>query len=87
MRESPEGVITKMINTDTQNVDSTLISRIGYNPLTEQLSVVLRASPQWTYNFGSVPRSTANGLAEASSKGKYFNANIRGRFPTTKVAQ
>lgn len=76
-----------MIDTNTRSVDSTLISRIGYNPLTEQLSVVLRASPQTTYNFGGVSRSTANALAEAPSKGKYFNSNIRGRFPTTKVAQ
>ena len=76
-----------MINTNnTQNVASTLVERIGYNPLNEQLSIVFRASPQTTYNFAGVSRSTANQLIEADSKGKYFNRNIRGRFPTSKVA-
>ena len=70
-----------------QNVKSSLIQRIGYNPLNEQLSVVLRNTPDTTYNFRGVSRSTANGLIEASSKGQFFNRNIRGRFPTTKVVQ
>ena len=70
-----------------QNVKSSLIQRIGYNPLNEQLNVVLRNTPDTTYNFRGVSRSTANGLIEATSKGQYFNRNIRGCFPTTKVVQ
>jgi hypothetical protein len=71
---------------NTNKVNSTLIQGIGYNPLNEQLSIVFKANPQMTYNYGGVSRSTANQLVEADSKGKFFNSNIRGRFPTTKVA-
>ena len=71
---------------EQRNVKSSLIQQIGYNPLNEQLSVVLRNTPDTTYTFRGVSRSTANGLIEAPSKGQYFNRNIRGRFPTTKVA-
>ena len=67
-------------------VKSTLIRSSGYNPLTEQLSVVLTAQPSTLYNYNGVSRSTANQFVEASSKGQFFNRNIRGRFPTTKAA-
>lgn len=69
-----------------QNVNSSLIRSIGYNTLTEQLSVVLNAQPSTVYNFNGVSRSTANQFVEAPSKGKFFNSSIRGRFPTTKAA-
>ena len=72
---------------EQQNVNSSLIQQIGYNPLNEQLSVVLRNTPETTYTFRGVSRATANGLIEAGSKGQYFNRNIRGRFPTTKTIQ
>jgi hypothetical protein len=68
------------------NVNSSLIKAIGYNSLTEQLSVVLKNSPSIAYNFSGVSCSTANQLVEAPSKGQFFNTNIRGRFPTTKTA-
>jgi len=67
-------------------VNSTLIRSIGYNPLNEQLAVVLNAQPSTIYNYKGVSRSTASQFVEASSKGQFFNRNIRGRFPTTKAA-
>jgi len=69
-----------------QTVNSTLIQAIGYNALTEQLSVTMRKNTGTTYVFRGVGRKTANDFTEAKSKGQYFNRNIRGRFPTTKVA-
>ena len=69
-----------------QTVNSTLIQAIGYNPLTEQLSVTMQKNAGTTYVFRGVGRKTANDFVEANSKGQYFNRNIRGRFPTTKVA-
>jgi hypothetical protein len=72
--------------TNQTNVNSTLIQSIGYNPLNEQLSVILKAQPAMTYVYRGVSRSTANQLVESPSKGQFFNKNIRGRFPTTKVA-
>jgi len=69
-----------------KTVDSTLIGGIGYNPLTEQLSVALKSAPSTTYVFKGVTRSTANDFAESTSKGQFFNSNIRGKFPTSKVS-
>tara|TARA_R110002020_G_scaffold334167_1_gene549521 strand:- start:774 stop:995 length:222 start_codon:yes stop_codon:yes gene_type:complete len=69
-----------------QTVKSTLIQAIGYNPLTEQLSVTMQKNAGTTYVFRGVGRKTANDFTEADSKGQYFNRNIRGRFPTTKIA-
>ena len=69
-----------------QKTNSSLIQSIGYNPLTEQLSVVLRNQPSTVWNYNGVSRSTADQFASASSKGQFFNRNIRGRFPTSKVA-
>ena len=69
-----------------QTVNSTLIKGIGYNPLTEQLSVTMQKNAGTTYVFRGVGRKTANDFVEANSKGQYFNRNIRGSFPTTKVA-
>jgi len=69
-----------------QAVKSRLIRAIGYNPLTEQLSVTLQNSPQTTYVYRTVGRKTASDFVESNSKGQFFNRNIRGRFPSTKVA-
>jgi hypothetical protein len=69
-----------------QKVNSALIRSIGYNPLTEQLSVVLSTQPSTVWNYNGVTRRTATQFTEASSKGQYFNSKIRGKFPTTKVA-
>tara|TARA_Y100000034_G_C6831033_1_gene375101 strand:+ start:87 stop:308 length:222 start_codon:yes stop_codon:yes gene_type:complete len=70
----------------TQTVNSKLIQTIGYNPLTEQLSVTMQKNPNTTYVYRGVSRKTASEFSDSSSKGQFFNRNIRGRFPTTKVA-
>jgi hypothetical protein len=69
-----------------QTVNSRLIRTIGYNPLTEQLSVTLQKSPSTTYVYRSVGRKTANDFVEAKSKGTFYNRNIRGKFTSTKTA-
>ena len=69
-----------------QTVNSKLIQAIGYNPLTEQLSVTMQKNPGTTYVYRSVGRKTANDFVESTSKGQFFNSNIRGRFPSSKIA-
>ena len=69
-----------------QTVNSTLIQAIGYDTLTEKLSVTMQKNTGTTYVFRGVDRKTANDFVEADSKGQYFNRNIRGRFTTTKIA-
>ena len=68
------------------NVRSSLIRSIGYNPTNEELSVTLQSTPSTVWNYRGVSRQTATAFGEATSKGQYFNSNIRGKFPTTKVA-
>jgi hypothetical protein len=67
-----------------KNVESTIVQSIGYNQLSEELNVILKSSPETVYNFQGVKRDTANEFFESSSKGQYFNKQIKGRFPTTK---
>jgi len=70
----------------TQTVNSTLIRTVGYNPLTEQLSITMQKNPSTTYVYREVGRKIANDFVESTSKGQFFNSNIRGRFPTSKIA-
>jgi hypothetical protein len=65
--------------------NSSLITGIGYNQLNEELSVSVSKTPNATYVFRGVSRAVADQFVNASSKGSYFNRNIRGRFPSTKV--
>jgi hypothetical protein len=65
--------------------NSSLITGIGYNQLNEELSVSVAKTPNATYVFRGVSRTVADQFVSATSKGSYFNRNIRGRFPSTKV--
>ena len=65
--------------------NSSLITGIGYNQLNEELSVSVTKTPNATYVFGGVSRTVADQFVNATSKGSYFDRNIRGRFPSTKV--
>jgi hypothetical protein len=65
--------------------NSSLITGIGYNQLNEELSVSVTKTPNATYVFRGVSRTVADQFVNATSKGSYFNRNIRGRFPSTKV--
>lgn len=69
-----------------QNVNSTIIRAIGYNQLTEQLSITMQNRPATTYVYRGVGRKTASDFVEANSKGRFFNNNIRGRFPNVTIA-
>jgi len=65
--------------------NSSLIKSIDYNALTEKLSVSMRNNNN-TYTYTGVPQKLANELTSAQSKGQFFNRNIRGRFPSTKIS-
>ena len=57
---------------------STAIADFGYNVATRQL--VINFTDGSNYTYSGFPLSTYNGLLLASSKGGYFNANIRNQF-------
>ena len=70
-----------------ENIKSKLIKSIGYNPLTEQLSVVLHNQPDIIWNYNGVSRKTLNEFNSSDSKGRYFNQSIKGHFPMTKTVE
>ena len=73
-----------MENKTMANTKSTLISNVSYDGAAQKLTVSM--SKGQTYAFAGVPQKVVTGLTTATSQGKYFNQNVRGRFPTTKIS-
>ena len=63
---------------------STEFSQIGYDPSTGTLAVTFRDSGA-TYTYGGVPESEWNAMQSADSIGKYYNANIKGKYKSEKA--
>jgi hypothetical protein len=75
----------KKENTIMNNVKSSLITSVSYDAASKKLTVATTQNGA-TYAFTGVPQSVVTELTNAPSKGRFFNQNIRGRFPTTKVS-
>ena len=58
-------------------VQSTSISAIGY----KRRTMNVQFNNGKVYEFKKVPRATFDTFRKASSKGQYFNQNIRDNFP------
>ena len=75
----------KKENINMNNVKSSLITSVSYDAASKKLTVATTQNGA-TYAFAGVPQSVVTELTNAPSKGRFFNQNIRGRFPTTKVS-
>lgn len=60
------------------SVNSTNVSALAYDDTSQTLSVEFKAGNR--YQYFDVPRSTFEECLNASSVGRYFNANIKNRF-------
>ena len=61
--------------------DSRFLKRVTYNKDTLELSVHMeRAGEATVYTCINVPKFVYNGFKEATSKGSFFNKNIRGKY-------
>ena len=60
-------------------VESTALATVGYDEARELLRVEFCGRA--IYHYLGVPAALRQGLWGASSKGRYFNQAIRGRFP------
>jgi hypothetical protein len=60
-------------------VESTTLASVAYDDARGVLQLEFRSRAIYRY-FG-VPAVVCEGLLSASSKGRYFNRIIRGRFP------
>ncbi len=66
-----------------QNVTSTVIKEVGYDPATKVLTVVMVKDNE-TYEYKNVPESVYKGMLAAESKGAFFAKNIKGKYEFTK---
>jgi hypothetical protein len=64
-------------------VESSNIESIGYDQKAAILEVQFHSGE--IYQYASVPESVYKGLFNAQSKGKYFQANIRGKYLFNKM--
>ena len=65
-------------------VESTLLATVAYNPDRELLQIEFR--DRAVYQYFQVPVPVQEALLRASSKGRYFNLAIRGRFPYARTS-
>lgn len=63
---------------------STVIRSAHYDPDRAVLDIVFTTGRRYLYH--EVPPEEAERLRAAFSKGRYFNARIRDRYPFTEVA-
>ena len=63
-------------------VESTTLASVAYDAPAQRLWLQFRSRA--VYCYSGVSLLVYQGLLTASSKGQYFNRNIRGRFPYHK---
>lgn len=64
-------------------VTSSNICSIGYDAESQVLEVEFNSGA--IYQYSGVPSGEFESLMNADSKGKYLGANIKGRYPFTKL--
>jgi CubicO group peptidase (beta-lactamase class C family) len=68
-----------------QSVASAQVAAIGYDAQHQVLAVQFVRTPQTTYRYRNVPADVAAAFLAAESKGKYFEAHVRGLYDFEKV--
>lgn len=61
---------------ERDEVSSSLVRSVGYDPTRELLEVELQDGK--IYQYRDVPEETYQGLMDADSHGRYFNNHVRG---------
>lgn len=65
-------------------VASSMMLSVGYDDAHAVLEIEFVGST--VYRYHAVPRSAWTGLMEAESKGRYFDAHIRDKYPMKRVS-
>ncbi len=63
-------------------VTSSMIASVGYED--ESGTLEIEFNKGGVYQYAGVQRGEYDGLMGAESHGKYFLANVKNRYPTTK---
>lgn len=66
-----------------KRVDSSCIRAVAYDD--QKNALYIRFKTLATYRYDEVPADEYDNLIQASSKGRYFVARIRGKFTHTKM--
>jgi hypothetical protein len=65
---------------ERQPVESTVIDAVGYSHVLE-----IQFESGRVYQYYDVPEEVFQGMLSADSKGKYFNAHIRGKYQYREI--
>lgn len=68
---------------DKVRVNSSNISSIGYDPMSQTLEVAFNSGG--IYQYYNVPENIYINLMNAGSKGKYHHTHIKGRYNYKRV--
>lgn len=79
-RPASDAVVIKRVA-----VLSSTIASVGYSRDARVLEVEFRTGA--IYRYRAVPESVFKGMSSATSKGRFFGAEIRGKFPYEKVRE
>lgn len=66
-----------------QNVSSSNLSSVGYDP--HQMVLEIQFKDGSVYQYFGVPQSIYVSLINASSHGKYFHANVQNNYRCTRI--
>jgi hypothetical protein len=66
-------------------VSSSIIRGAWYLPERRQLDLLFTSGRR--YRYSNVPPATARQFVEAASKGRFYNAEIRNRFPCQELGR
>ncbi len=64
-------------------IESSMISSVGYDPVSEILEVEFNSGG--VYQYGEVSEDIYRELMGAESKGQYFHAHILDQYPDVRV--
>jgi hypothetical protein len=70
-----------------EKVDSSMITSYAVVKESEVSTLYVKFNSGEIYSFDSIPDSVILSFISAESKGKYFHANIRGKYQTFKETQ
>jgi hypothetical protein len=65
---------------ERQEVESTVIGAVGHSRVLE-----IQFESGRIYQYFNVPEDVYDEMLKAESKGKYFNANIRGKYTYQEI--
>jgi len=73
-----------MTTPEMKPVESSNLAAVGYEPSSQTLHVQFKGGGHYTH--AGFPPEAHSAFMASESKGKHYNANIKGKFAHTKVA-